>query len=223
MCRSDALEGLQRVVALLPAHGAAADWIDERGASMSLRSPRTPHAQEAPPGAWEKPAGGGRGHRFWLFRETVARADGLFPGISGPVVCASLGSTKASGRFANDLGPRVGLVFPRVTRFFPRVHFWGCARLSLSSLSFLRERKRERGGRRGRGKHPRIADVTRGYKTDGSWKKRAFHGFSGDDCEPEVQCFQWVSGGGGRSTGFSVEMPLSPRVVATGGGFDGVW
>lgn len=217
------LAGLQRVVALLPAHGAAAGWIDARSASVWPRPPRAPRSRKAPHKNGGQPAQGAGSHRFGLSRETVARADGPDPWISAVWGGVLLDSTKGRAAFATFAIPRIALVLPRIALFCPRVRFLGLRPLSLISLSFLRGERRRKGGRRGRGKHPRVRFVIRGYKPYGSWKKRAFHGFSVDDSEPNVQCFQWVGDGVRRSTGFSVEMPLSPRVVATSGGFDGVW
>lgn len=221
-CRSEALAGLQRPSALLPAHGAAAGWIDARSASVRPRSPRSPRCRKAPLKDGGQPAQGAPRHRFSLSRETVARADRPNPWITAVWGGVLLGSTKGRAAFATFLFPRVASFLPRIRSFCPRVRFSGLRPLSLSSLSFLRERRKRKGGRRGRGRHPRVRVVTRGYKTDSSWRKRAFHGFSVDDHEPNIQCFQWVGGDWRRSTGFSVEMPLSPREVATSGGFDGV-
>lgn len=210
---SDALTGPQRPLALAPMLGAAAGWIDERRASLSARPPRTPRAQKAPLKAWAKAREGAGGHRFLLSRDTVARAEALFPGIPGPVRSASPAWTKRCGPFATATNPRFACFFPRVALFLPRVCFQPAALFSLSSLSFLRGGGRKKGGRRGRGKHPRVEDVTRGYKTYGSGKKRAFPGISGDRYEPKSQCFQWVSGGDGRSPGISGDFPLFPRGV----------
>ena len=217
------LEGLQRPLALLSMHGAAAGWIDARSASVWPRPPRPPRSQKAPHRDGGQPGRGAFWHRFCLSREAVARAEGSNPWMAGCLCGASLGSTKASGPFATFRFPRVASFFPRIASFFPRVHFSACGPFSLSISLFLRGERRRKGGRRGRGKHPRVEVVSRGYIPYGSWRKRGFHGFSVDGCEPNVQCFQGVTGGELRSTGFSVEMPLSPRVVATVGGFDGVW
>lgn len=216
------LEGLQRVVALLPMHGAAAGWIDARSASVWPRPPRSPRSRKAPPKDGGQPARGAFWHRFSLSLGSVARAGGAIPWKTAWVRGLTSTPMRAAGRSAKPAFPRVASVSPRVASIFPRVCFLRSGALSLSSLSFYRGRRKRKGGRRGRGRHPRVENVRRGYKAYGSWKKRAFHGFSVDGCEPEVQCFQWVTGGGRRSTGFSVEMPLSPRVVVPAGGLDGV-
>lgn len=221
-CRSEALEGLQRVVALLPAHGAAAGWIDARSASVWPRPPRAPRSRKAPPKDGGQPAQGAPRHRFSLSRETVARADSPDPGISAVWGGVLLDSTKGRTAFATFALPRDASISPRISSFLPRVCFWSGCPLSPLSLSLLRGGGRKKEGGEERARHPRVQDVTRGYKPYGSGKKRAFHGISGDRYEPFIQWFQWVSEGGPRSPGFSVEMPLSPRVVVVPGGVDGV-
>lgn len=136
-----------RQVARPPVHGEAAGWIDEPNASILCRSPRTPHAQKAPPTGRGTASSGGHQHRFSLFREAVTCTEGCFPWMNALWGGALLGSTKTRAAFANLPLPRNGLLFPRNGPFSPRVHFSAAPLLLPLSLSFQEEGEGKEGGK----------------------------------------------------------------------------
>lgn len=164
-CSSQALPDVDRAAA--------------QGYSFHLRinpsiSPRTPRVTKAPrsSGITLRP----RGQAI-----AFSHAGGWWHPLQ-PVDCTlcnyvSLGSTKATARFATFQFPQVGVFFPQVGSIHPQASFSALGPISLSLIHFSEEEERKRGLKHRNSAstgcprvvfwHPRIGCLKNGHSVDG--------------------------------------------------------
>ena len=213
------LASFQRRQALFM-RGAAADWIDDKNASIDLPRPPHPTAQKASPVGGFSLRSGGEAARFSRSRVGVACAEGPNPWIFRALQGAPLGFTKAIRAFATFSFPRVALIFPRVGLFSPRVCFSAFA-ASFSFFSLLHRERERKEGREAVHVDPRVEYVTRGYKTYRSWKKRVFPRVSVDGWRGGPLMNQGLTRPSPEIHGSTGVLPPSPLAVALFGGAHG--